>query len=75
MNKHSSFIPPQTFMRAPENMSTNISPVSSAPMRMMLTRAYVPDQPYIGMFPLEEALRKGTIFPNLAIPYAIKQKE
>lgn len=45
------------------------------PMRMMLTRAYVPAQPYIGMFPLEEGLRKGTIFPNLAIPYEVKKKE
>jgi hypothetical protein len=62
-------------MRTPENMSTNISHEAVIPARMMLTRAYIPDQPYIGMFPLEEALRKGTIFPNLAVPYAIKQKE
>lgn len=44
-------------------------------IKMQLARAYVPDQPYIGMFPPEEALKKGTIFPNLAIPYSIKQKE
>lgn len=42
---------------------------------MQLARAYVPDQPYTGMLPLDEALRKGTLFPNLIIPYAIKSKE
>jgi hypothetical protein len=44
-------------------------------VEMQLARAYVPDQPYIGLLPLSEALIKGTIFPNLAIPYAIKSKE
>lgn len=42
---------------------------------MQLARAYVPDMPYIGLLPLSEALMKGTIFPNLAIPYPIKSKE
>ena len=44
-------------------------------VEMQLARAYVPDQPYIGLLPLNEALITGTIFPNLAIPYAIKSKE
>lgn len=44
-------------------------------VEMQLARAYIPDQPYIGLLPLNEALFTGTIFPNLAIPYAIKSKE
>jgi hypothetical protein len=42
---------------------------------IQLARAYVPDQPYVGLFPPSEGLRKGTIFPNLYIPYPIKSKE
>lgn len=34
-----------------------------------LARAYVIDQPYIGMFPLSEAFKKGSLFPNLYKPY------
>jgi hypothetical protein len=30
-----------------------------------LAEAYVPDQPYIGLLPLDVALTKGTIFPNM----------
>jgi len=37
---------------------------------LQLARAYVPYQPYIGLYPLGEALIKGTIFPNLYIPYS-----
>jgi hypothetical protein len=44
-------------------------------MKHKLARAYIPDQPYTGLFPLSEALRKGTIFPNLYIPFPIKSKE
>lgn len=33
--------------------------------KMELARAYVPDQPYVGIFPVEEAIYKGTVFPNL----------
>jgi hypothetical protein len=32
---------------------------------MMLAHAYVLDQPYRNFFPLEEALKKGTIFKSL----------
>lgn len=48
---------------------------NSQVVEMQLARAYVPDQPYIGLMPLNEALLKGTIFPNLAIPFPIKSKE
>jgi hypothetical protein len=50
-------------------------PFSRMPMAMpqagelMLVRAYVLDQPYIGLLPLNEALGKGTIFPNLVVPF------
>ncbi len=43
--------------------------------KKMLARAYVPRQPYVMPYPLAEGLKKGTIFPNLDIPYAIKSKE
>lgn len=42
------------------------------PMRMgdlELARVYVVSQPYVGMFPLDEALEKGSLFPNLYKPY------
>lgn len=40
-----------------------------------IARAYIPDQPYVGMFPLDEAFKKGVLFPNLYIPYPIKSME
>lgn len=36
---------------------------------MNLAETYVLDQPYIEKYPLDEALRKGTLFPNLYRPY------
>jgi hypothetical protein len=38
-------------------------------------RSYVPRQPYMRPYPLSEGLKKGTIFPNLDMPYNIKSKE
>lgn len=43
--------------------------------KKMLARSYVPRQPYMRPYPLSEGLKKGTIFPNLDMPYAIKSKE
>jgi len=40
---------------------------------MKLARAYVPYQPYVRLYPLQEALMKGTIFPNLYQPYVGKK--
>ncbi len=37
-----------------------------------LARAYIPRQPYVRLFPLREALMRGTIFPNLYMPYREK---
>ncbi|MGB9779710.1 spore coat associated protein CotJA [Caldanaerobacter sp.] len=36
---------------------------------MRLAQAYVIIQKYISAYPPEEALRKGTIFPELDLPY------
>ncbi len=40
-----------------------------------LARAYVPNQPYVGMLPLDEALKKGSLFPNLFDPYESKKNK
>jgi hypothetical protein len=40
---------------------------------MRLAQAWVPDQPYERLFPLDEALEKGTIFPGLYQPYKPKK--
>jgi hypothetical protein len=37
--------------------------------KMELAKAYVLDQPYTKLYPPEEALEKGTIFPDLYKPY------
>ena len=34
-----------------------------------LTRAYIPHQPFGKLFPINEALKKGTLFCNLFVPY------
>jgi hypothetical protein len=43
------------------------NPMSQAvmPNPLKLARAYVPDQPYTGLFQLDMALRVGTLFPNM----------
>lgn len=38
-------------------------------LNMRLARAYIPFQFYTDAFPLEEALQKGTLFPELYRPY------
>ena len=45
------------------------SPIFPTNSGKRLARAYVPMQPYIGLLPLNIALKKGTIFPNLVIPF------
>lgn len=40
-----------------------------------LARAYIIIQPYPQLFPLNEALAKGTIFPNLYQPYQPKERD
>ena len=43
-------------------------PVCDCP-QMELAQAYVRPQPIEGIFPLEDGLRMGTVFPNLSRPY------
>ncbi|MDD2498186.1 MAG: spore coat associated protein CotJA [Bacillota bacterium] len=44
-----------------------------ASVDLKLAQAYVPDQPYERLFPLDEALERGTIFPSLYRPYKPKK--
>lgn len=60
----------QNFMPCPDPMYMPFSRMPMEPVGdLMLVRAYVPDQPYIGLLPLPEAIAKGTIFPNLVVPF------
>lgn len=34
-------------------------------------RVYIVPQPFIGMFPLNIALKKGTVFPNINVNYPL----
>ncbi|WP_089612243.1 spore coat associated protein CotJA [Dehalobacterium formicoaceticum] len=47
-------------------------PMPSPMPGIRLAQAWVPHQPYECLFPLNEALIKGTIFPNLYQPYKKK---
>lgn len=59
---YSKFVPHVNSRSMP---STSFPPNSGK----RLARAYVPMQPYIGLLPLNIALKKGTIFPNLVMPF------
>lgn len=54
-----------------EYISPSMLPTNSS--GKSLARAYVPMQPYIGLLPLNTALEKGTVFPNLVMPYPENQ--
>lgn len=34
-----------------------------------LATAYIPNQPYVGLVPLQEGFHRGSMFPNLYQPY------
>ncbi|KGM96570.1 hypothetical protein Z968_05900 [Clostridium novyi A str. 4552] len=36
---------------------------------MDLARVYFKSQPFVGIFPVDEAMYKGTVFPNLYAAY------
>lgn len=36
---------------------------------LKLAQAYVPLQKYVSIYPPEEAIKKGTVFPELDMPY------
>lgn len=63
---YQNFIPYQDPMYVPfSRMPMPMPPTNE----LMLARAYIPNQPYIGLLPLDEALEKGTLFPNLVVPF------
>ena len=47
-------------------------PQYPVPPNLQLARAYVLNQPYTQIFPPEEALYQGTLFPELVRPYTKK---
>lgn len=65
---YQNFIPCQDPMYMPFSRMPMPMPMPQA-TELMLVRAYVLDQPYIGLLPLGEALVEGTIFPNLVVPF------
>lgn len=42
--------------------------------KLGLAEAYIKDQPYVGMVPLQEGFHRGSMFPNLYKPYEKKPK-
>lgn len=56
------------------NSSDNNTAVSSSgcgynPNNLELARAYMPIQTYVGLLPLSEGLKRGSIFPNINLNY------
>jgi len=51
-----------------ENSADALSHYPGMP-RLKLATAYIPPQVFRDMFPLSEALNKGTLFPELYRPY------
>ncbi|WP_432667360.1 spore coat associated protein CotJA [Wukongibacter baidiensis] len=53
--------------------------VYPAPNMMMgkwqLARPYIINQPFTSIYPPEEALKRGTIFPDLYKPYVSTEKK
>ncbi len=52
----------------------NRQPVQESRQPMVLAMAYVPWQRWRETYPLEEGLTKGTIFPDLYLPFEGKRK-
>ncbi|MBA5850055.1 spore coat associated protein CotJA [Clostridium sp. cel8] len=55
-------------------MMPNMMPSPNMFPKLQLARAYIVPQPYVGLLPLDEALREGSIFPNLVMPYKRKKR-
>lgn len=51
------------------NAIDNSSGCGSNPLGLELARAYMPIQPYVGILPLQEGLKTGSIFPNINLKY------
>ncbi len=52
-----------------ENTSNKMQNIASQPTHKRLARAYVPFQVYDRTYSPAEGLQKGTIFPELYMPY------
>lgn len=54
----------------------NTYPASNMMMgKWQLARPYIINQPFTSIYPLEEALKRGTIFPDLYKPYVSAEKK
>lgn len=51
------------------NVMGDSSGCGSNPLNLELARAYMPIQPYVGILPLQEGLKRGSIFPNINLKY------
>ncbi len=69
MNK--KFIPYNVGQCMPNPYAMPLPPI--IPRR--LAEAYVADQPYTGLLPINLALKKGTIFPNMLASFPPISKE
>ncbi len=49
-----------------------MNPICNPPLP--LAHAYIPNQPYVGLVPLEEGFRRGSMFPNLYQPWHKEKK-
>jgi len=51
------------------NLRKHSSHFQNKPPFTGFARAYVPIQPFVGLLPLDLALKKGTVFPNINVDY------
>lgn len=64
------------YQAAPEGHgAVGIYPIPFMPLCVYLANAYVPYQYFGQLFGPEEALEKGTLFPDLYSPYVVEDKE
>ncbi len=59
----------------PPRMHYQIYPIPFMPVNPLLAHAYVPYQTFMTVYPLNEALMKGTLFPELYFPYVSEEKK
>ncbi|GKX29929.1 hypothetical protein SH1V18_24090 [Vallitalea longa] len=59
---------PNNRMQAPKKPN-NDKDDSMEKHEIRLATAYIPNQPYVGLVPLQEGFHRGSMFPNLYQPY------
>jgi len=62
----------ETIIFAGNSCSGASAGIPVMPDNPQLAQAYVPYQVYMGIMPVMESLRKGTVFPELYRPYPVK---